>query len=43
VVEVQKLDHQERVSEIARMLAGEKITDVTIAHAREMIEQAKEA
>ncbi len=41
VVEVQKLNDDEVVSEIARMLAGEKITDVTIAHAREMIEQAK--
>jgi DNA repair protein RecN (Recombination protein N) len=43
VVEVDILDDQERIREIARMLAGEKITDVTIAHAREMIEQAKEA
>lgn len=43
VVEVHRLNHEERVEEIARMLAGEKITDVTITHAREMIEQAKEA
>jgi len=43
VVEVETLSDAERVDEIARMLAGEKITDVTIAHAREMIEQAKEA
>ncbi len=42
VVEVQKLNDDEVVNEIARMLAGEKITDVTIAHAREMIEQAKQ-
>jgi DNA repair protein RecN (Recombination protein N) len=42
VVEVQKLDQDERVEEIARMLAGEKITEVTLAHAREMIQQAKE-
>jgi len=43
VVEVHRLNDEERVAEIARMLAGEKITDVTITHAREMIEQAKEA
>ena len=43
VVAVHKLNDEERIEEIARMLAGEKITDVTIAHAREMIEQAKEA
>jgi len=43
VVEVRTLSDAERVDEIARMLAGEKITDVTLAHAREMVEQAKEA
>jgi DNA repair protein RecN (Recombination protein N) len=43
VVEAHTLSDEERVKEIARMLAGEKITDVTVAHAREMIEQAKEA
>jgi DNA repair protein RecN (Recombination protein N) len=42
VVGVRMLGDEERVSEIARMLAGEKITDVTVAHAQEMIEQAKE-
>ena len=42
IVEVQKLDYDKRVEEIARMLAGEKITEVTLAHAREMIQQAKE-
>lgn len=42
VVEVRRLSDEERVNEIARMLAGEKITDVAVAHAREMIEQAKE-
>ena len=41
VVNVTKLNDEERVKEIARMLAGEKITDVTVAHAREMIQQAK--
>ena len=43
VVEIHALNDEERVKEIARMLAGEKITDVTIAHAQEMVEQAKEA
>jgi len=42
IVEVENLDADERVREIARMLAGEKITDVTLAHASEMIQQAKE-
>ncbi len=42
MVEVQRLNDAEVVNEIARMLAGEKITDVAIAHAREMIEQAKQ-
>ncbi len=32
------LDAQQRVEEIARMLGGEKITDTTLAHAREMLE-----
>jgi len=41
VVQVTSLDEGERVKEIARMLAGEKITDVTIAHAKEMIQQAR--
>ncbi|MBD3184105.1 DNA repair protein RecN, partial [Candidatus Poribacteria bacterium] len=43
VVYVEKLTYEERTKEVARMLAGEKITDVTMAHAKEMIEQAKEA
>jgi len=42
IVEVEKLDPDERVREIARMLAGEKITDVALAHASEMIQQARE-
>ncbi|MBI5896786.1 MAG: hypothetical protein HZB24_12550 [Desulfobacterales bacterium] len=31
------LDAQQRVEEIARMLGGEKITDTTLAHAKEML------
>jgi len=35
------LSHEERVAEMARMLGGMKITDKTMDHAREMIEQAR--
>ncbi|MGB9594637.1 MAG: DNA repair protein RecN [Candidatus Poribacteria bacterium] len=41
-VEVESLDSEERVNEIARMLAGEKITEITLTHAREMLQQARE-
>lgn len=37
------LDEKERIEEIARMLGGVKITQQTIAHAKEMIEQANKA
>ena len=33
-----KLDDEEKVQEIARMLGGLKITKQTLAHAREMLE-----
>lgn len=33
------LDKQERTQEMARMLSGEKITEKTIAHAKEMLEE----
>ena len=32
------LDKDEKVEEIARMLGGVKITEQTLAHAREMLE-----
>ncbi|MEN9713327.1 MAG: repair protein RecN [Pseudomonadota bacterium] len=35
--QVQAIDAQQRVAEIARMLGGEKISDTTLAHAREML------
>jgi DNA repair protein RecN (Recombination protein N) len=35
--EVRQLDRRERVDEIARMLGGSTITDVTLRHAEEMI------
>jgi DNA repair protein RecN (Recombination protein N) len=37
--EVRLLEPKERVDEIARMLGGKSITDVTIRHAEEMIER----
>ena len=36
-VRVRELDEQEKVEEIARMLAGEKITETARQHAREML------
>jgi len=38
--EIASLDPSERVNEVARMLGGLQLTDQTLAHAREMIEQA---
>jgi DNA repair protein RecN (Recombination protein N) len=37
---VRPVQDQERVAEVARMLGGEKISDTTLAHAREMLDQA---
>ncbi len=34
---IERLDHEQRVREIARMSGGEKITDVTLKHAEQMI------
>jgi DNA repair protein RecN (Recombination protein N) len=36
-VRVRELDEKEQVEEIARMLAGEKITETARQHAREML------
>lgn len=38
---ITRLTESERIEEIARMLGGTSITDKTLAHAAEMIEQAK--
>jgi DNA repair protein RecN (Recombination protein N) len=35
--QVTALNHADRVGEIARMLGGEKVSDTTLAHAREML------
>ena len=40
---IRELDERERVDEIARMLAGEKITESARTHASEMIEAARSA
>ena len=40
-VRVRELDETEQVEEIARMLAGEKITDTARQHAREMIAESR--
>ena len=37
---VVKLDPDQRIEEIARMTAGEKITEQSLAHAQEMLKQA---
>jgi DNA repair protein RecN (Recombination protein N) len=37
---IKRLNGEERVREIARMLGGEKITKATVDHAREMLENA---
>lgn len=40
-VSVKALDEQQRIEEIARMIAGEKITDSALEHARELISAGK--
>jgi DNA repair protein RecN (Recombination protein N) len=41
VVQVQELDRSGRVNELARMMAGAEITDVTRRHARELLQLAR--
>jgi DNA repair protein RecN (Recombination protein N) len=40
---IDRLDEQNRVQEVARMLGGEKITPKTLAHAREMLADVVDA
>jgi len=40
LTDVARLDVQERLQEIARMLGGKHITDATTAHARDLLQQA---
>jgi DNA repair protein RecN (Recombination protein N) len=42
VTRIKKLDKEERVKEIARMISGEKISEVTLKQAKEMIKTPKE-
>ncbi|MHA8138430.1 DNA repair protein RecN [Lactobacillaceae bacterium Scapto_B20] len=39
---VQKLDHDQQVKELSRMLAGKKVTQLTLEHANEMLKMASE-
>jgi DNA repair protein RecN (Recombination protein N) len=39
-IEARSLDHEERVAELARMLAGEKVTEVAREHAYQMLKEA---
>jgi len=39
-IKIKKLDHQQRVEEIARMLGGIEITMQTLAHAEEMLQHS---
>lgn len=41
--QVSVVDADDRVKEIARMLGGEKVSDTTLAHAREMLNTSKKA
>ena len=41
VAVMEELESGARVDEIARMLGGERMTDATVAHAKEMLNQAK--
>jgi len=38
---VQALQDAQRVGELARMLGGEKLSDTTLAHAREMLQAGR--
>nr|WP_139349762.1 DNA repair protein RecN [Thioalkalivibrio denitrificans] len=40
--QIQVLDDDSRVQEVARMLGGLELTDQTLAHAREMVEKVKD-
>ena len=41
ITALDSLDAKGRVSEVARMLGGERMTDATLKHAEEMIREAK--
>ncbi|MBW1605637.1 DNA repair protein RecN [Lactobacillus sp. Sy-1] len=39
---IKKLDHDQQVTELSRMLAGKKVTKLTLEHASEMLKMASE-
>ena len=39
--QVKRLNRREKVREVARMLAGEKITDISLKHAEEMVQSSE--
>jgi DNA repair protein RecN (Recombination protein N) len=41
LTKVEELTEQDRTEEIARMLAGTEITDLTVKHAKELLQLAK--
>jgi DNA repair protein RecN (Recombination protein N) len=43
ITRVKNLEEKEKIAEVARMLAGEKITDLSLKHAEEMIKLAVNA
>jgi DNA repair protein RecN (Recombination protein N) len=41
VVRVTRLTHEDRITEIARMLGGAKLSDTAVQHAREMLDASR--
>jgi DNA repair ATPase RecN len=39
-VSVRRVTGEERVREIARMVSGDQLSDLALAHARELLQQA---
>ena len=39
---VSEIKHKERIEEVSRMMSGAEITDLTLQHASELIEMAKQ-
>lgn len=40
-IKIKRLEEKQRITELARMLEGANITDITVDHAKQMIENAK--
>ncbi len=41
ITKVRKLDNEERIEELSRLLGGVDLTDITKLHAKEMLEMSK--